>query len=67
MWDLAERVIHAAGSRSGVVLRPMNGVDIGIRVPTIEKAERVLGYRPEVDLAEGLARTIAWYREAVVA
>jgi len=26
------------------------------------KAERVLGWRPEFDLAQGLARTIEWYR-----
>ena len=31
------------------------GMDIG-------KARRVLGYEPRVDLAEGVARTVAWYR-----
>jgi nucleoside-diphosphate-sugar epimerase len=29
----------------------------------IAKAKRVLGYRPRVDLATGIARTVAWYRE----
>ncbi|GJD63095.1 NAD-dependent epimerase/dehydratase family protein [Methylobacterium frigidaeris] len=29
-----------------------------------EKAERLLGWRPETSLAEGLARTAAWMREA---
>ena len=28
----------------------------------ISKAKRVLGYRPEVTLSEGLERTAAWYR-----
>lgn len=28
----------------------------------IEKARRLLGYEPRVDLDEGLARTVAWYR-----
>ena len=28
----------------------------------ISKARRLLGYEPEVDLPEGLARTAAWYR-----
>jgi nucleoside-diphosphate-sugar epimerase len=28
-----------------------------------DKARRELGYQPRVDLAEGLARTFAWYRE----
>ncbi|BEL08460.1 NAD(P)-dependent oxidoreductase [Actinoplanes sichuanensis] len=29
---------------------------------SIEKAQRLLGYRPSVDLAEGMARTEAWLR-----
>jgi nucleoside-diphosphate-sugar epimerase len=33
------------------------------RAFTIEKAERELGFVPRVPLAEGLARTAAWYRE----
>jgi nucleoside-diphosphate-sugar epimerase len=31
---------------------------------SIEKARRVLGYAPRVDVEEGIARTAAWYREA---
>jgi len=31
---------------------------------TIEKARRLLGYAPKVDLDEGIARTAAWYRKA---
>lgn len=29
----------------------------------ITKAKRELGYSPKVDLAEGMARTVAWYKE----
>lgn len=31
--------------------------------PSMEKARRVLGYAPRVDLAEGMQRTEAWLRE----
>ncbi|MFI5006316.1 MAG: NAD-dependent epimerase/dehydratase family protein [Solirubrobacterales bacterium] len=34
------------------------------RAFTIEKARRLLGYEPKVDVEEGIARTAAWYREA---
>jgi nucleoside-diphosphate-sugar epimerase len=34
------------------------------RAFSIEKARRLLGYAPKVDLEEGIARTLAWYREA---
>ena len=30
---------------------------------SIEKARRVLGYEPRVDMADGLRRTAAWYRQ----
>jgi nucleoside-diphosphate-sugar epimerase len=34
------------------------------RAFSIEKARRVLGYAPRVDVEEGVARTAAWYRTA---
>jgi len=34
------------------------------RAFTIDKARRLLGYEPKVDLDEGIARTAAYYREA---
>jgi nucleoside-diphosphate-sugar epimerase len=34
------------------------------RAFTIEKARRLLGYAPKVDVDQGIARTAAWYREA---
>jgi len=34
------------------------------RAFSIDKARRLLGYRPKVDLPEGIARTAAWYRQA---
>ena len=33
------------------------------RAFSIEKAKRVLGYRPKTDLKEGIMRTAQWYRE----
>jgi nucleoside-diphosphate-sugar epimerase len=33
------------------------------RAFSIDKAVREIGYKPEVELAEGLRRTAAWYRE----
>lgn len=39
-----------------------NYEDVRRRVPDLSKALRLLGYRPEVSLEEGLTRTIAWQR-----
>jgi nucleoside-diphosphate-sugar epimerase len=34
------------------------------RAFSIAKAQRELGYRPKVDLEDGLRRTFEWYRQA---
>jgi nucleoside-diphosphate-sugar epimerase len=34
-----------------------------MRIPNVDKARKLLGWEPQVDLDEGLARTIGWYRE----
>ncbi len=36
--------------------------DVRDSLASLEKASRVLGYRPRVDWREGLERTVAWYR-----
>ena len=60
--DFAEIVRTAAGSRSEIALVPGRPQDIQRRRPDCTKAERELGWRPEVTLADGIARTIAHYR-----
>ena len=41
--------------------------DIQTRVPDTSKIEDLLDWRPQVELTEGLRRTIAWIRDAVTA
>lgn len=33
-----------------------------LRIPDVRKAERLLTFRAQVDLEDGLERTIEWYR-----
>ena len=40
--------------------------DVQRRVPDVEKARRLFGFRAKVDLEEGLQRTIAWQRQQFV-
>jgi UDP-glucose 4-epimerase len=63
--SLAEKIVEACGSRSEIVLESHHPEgDVRVRVPSIEKAERILGFRPRVSLDEGLSRAVAWYRDA---
>ena len=42
---------------------PARSGDVRHSLADIQKARRLLGYTPEVSFGEGLARTLAWYRE----
>ena len=39
--------------------------DVRHSLADIKAARRLLGYRPSVDFETGLARTVAWYRQAI--
>jgi dTDP-glucose 4,6-dehydratase len=58
---LAEKVIHLAKSCSQIHHIPRSYVDVELRIPSIEKIKDSLGFKPEVDLNEGISRTIGWY------
>jgi dTDP-glucose 4,6-dehydratase len=61
--ELAETIRRMTGSRSQVTFVPRPQDDPMVRQPRIDLAREVLGWKPEVGLAEGLGRTIEWFRE----
>ncbi len=62
MRELAETIVEASGSSSPIrfVARPED--DPQVRRPDATLAQQVLGWRAGIDPADGLARTVAWYR-----
>jgi nucleoside-diphosphate-sugar epimerase len=62
IFDLAQRVKRLTDAPGNIVFAPLNYVDVELRIPNVEKARTVLGWEPIVELDEGLAKTIAWYR-----
>ena len=63
MLALAEQIRDLAGSSSEIAFieRPVD--DPTIRQPDITLARTALGWSPQVDLEQGLRRTIDWFRE----
>ena len=51
----------------GITFEPHTSADVELRIPNVEKAREVLGWEPQVELDDGLERTIAWYREKTLA
>ena len=62
IYDLAQRIKRLTRAPGEIVFQPLHYTDVELRIPNVEKAREVLGFEAEVDLDEGLARTIAWYR-----
>ncbi len=60
--NLASLIRRLCDSESRIVYGYKDYVDIELRIPSIKKAQTMLGYWPKVDLEEGLLKTIEWYR-----
>jgi len=63
IYQLARLIVRLSGSRSEITFVPWEQADVELRIPDVKKAERLLGFEPRVDLEDGLARTIDWYRQ----
>ena len=57
---LAELVCRVLNSNSEIVFDPPLSADIAIRIPSVEKAKEVLGFKAQVDLDEGVRRMAEW-------
>jgi nucleoside-diphosphate-sugar epimerase len=62
--ELAHSIRAAVGSSAPVESTPALCEDVEERFPDIARAA-ALGFAPRVGLADGLARTVAWYRSLV--
>jgi len=60
--ELAEEVIKLTGSKSKLITQPLPADDPTRRRPDISLAKDKLGWQPKVPLAEGLAKTINWFK-----
>jgi dTDP-glucose 4,6-dehydratase len=65
MLELADLVLEMAGSTSKVEKRPLPVDDPKVRKPDITRARHLLGWEPQVPLAQGLERTIPYFRDSL--
>ena len=56
--ELAEAVIRVTGSKSRIVHEALPVDDPQVRQPDITRARQLLGWEPEIELEEGLGRTM---------
>lgn len=63
--ELAEKVIAFTNSRSQIIYLPLPQDDPTQRKPVIELAKKELNWEPKIDLDEGLAKTIEYFKREV--
>ena len=65
MRELAEIVVAATGTSSGIVYTPLPEDDPKVRRPDITRARTLLGWEPKVGVQEGVRRTVEFFRTLV--
>lgn len=67
MLEFADIVNELTGNQAGLVYMPGERIkgDPQTRQPDITRAREILGWSPQVPLPDGLARTIAYFRESL--
>lgn len=63
MLDIAEAVLRLTGGSSKLVFRPLPLDDPKRRCPDISKAEREIGWKPQIALEDGLKKTVEYFKQ----
>jgi dTDP-glucose 4,6-dehydratase len=63
--QLAHIVLEITGSRSPIEFRDLPEDDPKVRKPDISRARAMLGWEPRIALREGVARTVAYFKDAL--
>jgi UDP-glucose 4-epimerase len=63
--QLAETILTVGGREGSIDYQPARHGDVARNFSDITKATERLGYRPRVELADGLRRTIQWFADAL--
>ena len=62
IYNLAREIVRLSSSASPIQFKDWPHADVEVRVPAVNKARELLGFHAQIDLEEGLLRTIQWYR-----
>lgn len=63
--DIADLVLRLTGSKSRIEHHPLPADDPKVRRPDIRRAKMLLGWEPQVELEDGLRKTIEYFRQVV--
>lgn len=61
--ELVQLVVKLVENKSKITFRPLPADDPKQRKPDIRQAKKILHWQPEIELREGLSKTIEWFRQ----
>jgi nucleoside-diphosphate-sugar epimerase len=62
LMDVLQMVERLVGKQAQIDFRPAHRADVPATWADISKAERLLGWRPQATIADGVAQLVAWYQ-----
>lgn len=62
---LAQTICRVLNSKSRILFRDPLSADIALRVPSVDKAKDILGFKAAIDLEEGIVRTADWMKKTL--
>jgi len=65
IYGLAQTVVRVLGSQSPIRFVKRDYADVELRVPSVAKAKKLLGFEAKVDLEEGIQKTANFFRETM--
>jgi len=63
LLEMARQVVEATGAQSEIVFEALPVDDPQVRQPDITRARELLGWEPQVDLREGLPKTVDYFTQ----
>lgn len=60
--DLIQTIARAVGKVPNLNQLPMQEGDVELTAASVEKAQRLLGYTPRVEIKDGIEKFVEWYR-----
>ena len=66
IYGLANTVIRVLNSNSQIIFAHKDYVDVELRVPSVRKARKLLGFEAKVDLEEGIRHTAEFFRRQIL-
>ena len=62
-FGLAQTVCRVLNSKSKIIFKPPLSADVELRIPSVDKADKLLGFKAKIDLEEGIEKTAEYFKK----